>query len=148
MEKNTNDVEDWEKRTPPSFEEMKKKQKELEDKGVFKNNEKKKEQVMPSEEKQEMPPPQTKEIDSTCHTVSGYHAWTLTHGRDVKISQFMSWCEATDEEIWAAIKKMVKGDFEGKGRQKLLAIIDFTYKISGIEERRSGNVGEESATKS
>ena len=130
MEKNTNDVEDWEKRTPPSFDELKKKQKELEDKGVFKNNENKKEQVKPSEETQEMPRKLMKELETYCHTVSGYHSWlSQEHDETISFSQFMNIAE-DDEEILAAIKKLLKE----LDRQKLLVILECVYELSGVGE--------------
>lgn len=132
MEKNINDVEEWEKRTPPSFEEMKKKQKELEDRGVFKNNEKEreKEQVKPpSEEKQEMPRSLMKELETYSHTLCGYQAW-LSIGHDETISQFMTIAD-DDEEIRAVVKKLLKE----LDRQQLLAVLECVYELSGVGER-------------
>ena len=110
-----------------SLEEIKKKQKELEDNGLFKKRERKDEQVK-IEEEDEIPPKILKELENFSPTVNGYHAW-LFKDHDEKISQFMN-IIADDEEIRTEVKKLLKK----LDKQQLLVVLEYVYEVSGVGE--------------
>jgi hypothetical protein len=125
-----------------SLDEIKKKQKELEKNGLFKNRETKKEQAKVPEEEKEIPLKLLKELEAYRPTIASFHAW-LWNEHNEKISQFMDLI-AEDDDIRTEIKKILKE----LDKQELLVVLEYVYEKSGIGEREREKQKQDKCAKS